>query len=125
MELSRQCEISYKSALFLMNRIRFAMAPDFASAPKLLGTVEVDETYVGGKPRFKGTSKTGRGTKKTPVFAAVQRQGQIRRRVVADVTAKTLRAAMREVIDPRSRIISMTIAPTEEPLLGSMVGMRL
>ena len=106
LELSRQCEISYKSALFLMNRIRFAMAPDFASAPKLLGTVEVDETYVGGKPRFKGTSKTGRGTKKTPVFAAVQRQGQIRRRVVADVTAKTLRAAMREVIDPRSRIIS-------------------
>ena len=89
-----------------MNRIRFAMAPDFASAPKLLGTVEVDETYVGGKPRFKGISKTGRGTNKTPVFAAVQRQGQIRRRVVADVTSKTLRAAMREVIDPRSRIIS-------------------
>ena len=106
LELSRQCEISYKSALFLMNRIRFAMAPDFASAPKLQGIVEVDETYVGGKPRFKGTSKTGRGTNKTPVFAAVQRQGQIRRRVVADVTAKTLRAAMREVIDPRSRIIS-------------------
>ena len=103
LELSRQCEISYKSALFLMNRIRFAMAPDFASAPKLLGTVEVDETYVGGKPRFKGISKTGRGTNKTPVFAAVQRQGQIRRRVVADVTSKTLRAA---VIDPRSRIIS-------------------
>ena len=106
LELSRQCEISYKSALFLMNRIRFAMTPDFASAPKLLGTVEVDETYVGGKPRFKGISKTGRGTNKTPVFAAVQRQGQIRRRVVADVTAKTLRAAMREVIHPRSRIIS-------------------
>ena len=36
LELSRQCEISYKSALFLMNRIRFAMALDFASAPKLL-----------------------------------------------------------------------------------------
>ena len=106
LELSRQCEISYKSALFLMNRIRFAMAPDFAAAPKLLGTVEVDETYVGGKPRFKGTSKTGRGTNKTPVFAAVQRQGQIRRRVVADVTSKTLKAAMREVIHPKSRIIS-------------------
>ena len=106
LEIKRQCQISYKSALFLMTRIRFAMAPDFALAPKLRGTVEVDETYVGGKPRFKGISKTGRGTSKTPVFAAVQRQGQIRRRVIADVTSKTLREAMREVIDPRSRIIT-------------------
>ena len=106
LELSRQCEISYKSALFLMNRIRFAMAPDFASAPKLLGTVEVDETYVGGKPRFKGISKRGRGTNKTPVFAAVERDGRIRRRIVADVTGKTLKSAIRELVDTKARIVS-------------------
>jgi hypothetical protein len=34
LEIRRHCQISYKSALFLMNRIRFAMAPD-ASTPKL------------------------------------------------------------------------------------------
>ena len=28
LEIQRHCQISYKSALFLMNRIRFAMAPD-------------------------------------------------------------------------------------------------
>ena len=28
LEIKRQCQISYKSALFLMNRIRFAMAPN-------------------------------------------------------------------------------------------------
>ena len=106
LEIQRHCQISYKSALFLMNRIRFAMAPDFAMAPKLTGTVEVDETWVGGKPRFKGISKRGRGTNKTPVFAAVERQGQIRRRVVADVSGKTLKAAIREVVDPRARLIS-------------------
>ena len=78
LEIQRQCQISYKSALFLLNRIRFAMAPDPTTAPKLNGTVECDETYVGGKPRYKGTSKRGRGTDKTPVFAAVERQGQIR-----------------------------------------------
>jgi len=50
LEIKRQCQISYKSALFLMNRIRFAMAPD-ADAPKLTGIIEADETYVGGKPR--------------------------------------------------------------------------
>jgi transposase-like protein len=105
LEIKRHCQISYKSALFLMNRIRFAMAPDPAS-PKLTGTVECDETYVGGRPRYRGISKRGRGTKKTPVFAAVQRDGEIRRRVVADVTGETLKAAIREEVDIRSRIVT-------------------
>jgi hypothetical protein len=106
LEIKRHCQISYKSALFLMNRIRFAMSPDLPTASPLTGTVEVDEMYVGGKPRHMGTSKRGRGTSKTPVFAAVERGGQIRRRVVADVTGKTLKAAIRQVVDPRARIIS-------------------
>jgi transposase-like protein len=45
LEIKRHCQISYRSALFLMNRIRFAMAPA-ADAPKLTGTVELDEVYV-------------------------------------------------------------------------------
>lgn len=53
LEIQRHCQISYKSALFLMNRIRFAMAPDLPTAPPLTGIVECDETYVGGKPRNK------------------------------------------------------------------------
>src|ERR1017187_9318606 len=91
LEIQRHCQISYKSALFLMNRIRFAMAPD-TDNQKLTGTVECDETYVGGKPRpGTGNHKRGRGTKKTPVFAAVERGGDIRRQVVTDVTGKTLK----------------------------------
>jgi transposase-like protein len=106
LEIQRHCQISYKSALFLCTRIRFAMAPDPAVTKKLRGTVECDETYVGGKPRVNGMSKVGRGTSKTPVFAAVQRGGEIRRRVVTDVSGKTLKATMREMIDPRARIIT-------------------
>lgn len=106
LEIMRQCQISYKSALFMMTRIRFAMSPDVATDPKLTGVVEVDETYVGGKPRHKFTSKHGRGTSKTPVFAAVERKGRIHRRVVTDVTARNLKTAMYEVIDRRSRIMS-------------------
>jgi len=106
LEIQRHCQISYKSALFLMNRIRFAMAPDTESAPKLNGVVECDETYVGGKPRFKGTSKRGRGTEKTPVFAAVERQGGIRRRIIANVSGATLKAAIREIVDPQARLIT-------------------
>jgi len=45
LEIKRHCQINYRSALFLMSRIRFAMAPD-VQEPKLTGTVECDETYV-------------------------------------------------------------------------------
>jgi transposase-like protein len=105
LEIKRHTGLSYKSALFLMNRIRFAMAPDAPTATKLTGTVECDETYIGGKPRpGTGPHKRGRGTSKTPVFVAVQRDGQIRRRVVADVTGDTLKAAIREFVDENARI---------------------
>lgn len=104
LEISRQTQISYKSALFLMHRIRFAMAP--GKMRKFQGTVEADETYVGGKPRYKGVSKRGRGTKKTPVFCIVKRDGNIHRQVVADVSAKTLKDAIRECVEKRARIIT-------------------
>jgi transposase-like protein len=106
LEIMRHCQISYKSALFLMNRIRFAMAPDNPAAEKLTGTVECDETYVGGKPRYKGVSKRGRGTSKTPVFAAVERHGRVRRQVVADVSGRTLKRAIREAVDNQARILT-------------------
>jgi transposase-like protein len=106
LEIKRHCQISYKSALFLMNRIRFAMAPD-GSEPKLTGTVECDETYIGPrKPRYKGTSRRGRGTGKTPVFVAVERQGNIRRRVIADVTSETLKGAIREEVDRQAHLMT-------------------
>ena len=107
LEISRHCQISYKSALFLMNRIRFAMAPEPKDAPKLTGTVEIDEVYVGGKPR-KGTGyhKRGKGTPKTPVFVAVQRDGDIRRRVLPNIWNRTLEAALQDFVDPAARLMS-------------------
>ena len=106
LEIKRQCQISYKSALFMMNRIRFAMAPD-DNAPKLTGTVECDETYIGPrKPRYKGTSKRGRGTSKTPVFCAVERGGQLRRRIVPNVTTETIEDAIREEVDRRAHLMT-------------------
>jgi transposase-like protein len=106
LEIKRHCQISYKSALFLMNRIRFAMAPD-DYRPQLTGIVECDEMYIGPrKPRFKGMSGPGRSTNKQPVFCAVERQGEIRRRVVADVTAETLQNAIREEVHSRARLMT-------------------
>ena len=106
LEISRHCQISYKSALFPMNRIRFAMAPDDYQR-QLTGTVECDEVHIGPrKPRVKGTSGQGRATNNTPVFCAVERQGELRRRIVPDVTAATLQRAIREEVDSRARIMT-------------------
>jgi len=80
--------------------------PD-ASAPKLSGTVECDETYIGPRrPRYKGTSKKGRGTNKQPVFCAVERNGQLRRRVIPDITPKTIKAAINEEVDRQARLMT-------------------
>lgn len=106
LEIKRHCQISYKSALFLMNRIRFAMAPDVPTAAPLTGTVECDETFVGGKPRNKWIDNRKTPDKKVIVFGAVERGGQIRRRIIADVTGKTLKDEIKRVVDPRSRIMT-------------------
>lgn len=109
MQIKRQTGLSYKSALFMMHRIRYAMADDHAAPEPLTGTVEVDETYVGGKPRYKGKhniKKCGRGTDKAPVVAMVQRGGNVRAMVVAKVNAKNLNKAIRENIHPSARLMT-------------------
>lgn len=104
LEIHRHTGVSYKSALFMLHRIRFAMA-DSVVGP-LSGDVEVDETYVGGKPRYKGQSKRGRGTNKQPVVALVERGGRVKTRPVANVTGATLKGIIRESVDRSSRIIT-------------------
>jgi transposase-like protein len=107
LEIKRHCQIGYPAALFLMHRIRFAMTPENGASPKLSGIVECDETYVGGKPRrFTGFHKPGRGTSKTPVFGMVERGGNIQRRVVANVSGKTLKGAIRECVDQSATIMT-------------------
>ncbi len=103
LQISRECSISYKSALFLMHRIRFAMEKA-EPKEKLTGTVETDEAYIGGKPCNRHASKRRRGTKKTPVLAMVQRPGRVRTRVIANVTAKTLKREMFKAIDLSARV---------------------
>ncbi len=107
-QLHRMLGITYKSAWFMAHRIRYAMTqPAFTRL--LTGTVEVDETYIGGKPRRSNKrqtkpldpyqpdkrQQTGRGANKTPVLALVERGGHVRSFRVANVTAETLGGAIR------------------------------
>ena len=103
LEIHRQTGLSYKSCLFLLHRIRFAMAP--TDGNPLTGTVEVDETYVGGKAR-KVKDRKEAWENKAPVVAMVQRDGEVRAFHVPDVTGKTLKNAIRENVDRRARIIT-------------------
>lgn len=98
---------SYRTAWHLAHRVRLAMQCE-PLAGALQGDVEVDETYIGGKPRpgDDKVHKRGRGTKKTPVIALVQRDGCSRTRVVERVNAKTLHSAIRENVAKPSLIVT-------------------
>ena len=98
---------SYRSAWHLAHRIRLAMKQN-PLAGKLKGAVEVDETYIGGKPR-RGDGKShkrGRGTEKFPVMVLVERDGKAVSRPIERVNAKTLKTAIREAVNKNSTIMT-------------------
>jgi transposase-like protein len=84
---------SYRTALFMMHRIRFALKNPMFNTP-LNGTVEIDETYVGGKNIGQGRRNSFKN--KTPVVSLVQRGGSKRSMVVDRVTVKNVREAINE-----------------------------
>jgi transposase-like protein len=104
---------SYRTAWHLAHRIREAMRCEPVAA-KLKGDVQVDETYVGGKPR-RGVPKKpfsrGRGTTKTAVVALIESDGRAHSQPVAKVNAKTLREVMQNTVDSTARIITDDFPP--------------
>lgn len=96
-QISRELGCQYKTAWFMCHRVRLAMRSD--DMKKLMGTVTVDETYVGGKPR-----NPGEGKPKMPVVSLVEKGGRARSKVTTDVTAANLRKYMLENIDKGATI---------------------
>ncbi len=122
-QLHRMLGVTYKSAWFMGHRIRYAMEqPAFTQL--LSGTVEVDETYVGGKVRRSNKRQsrpldptkpdkrmqTGRGSDKTPVVALVERGGIVRAERMANVTGKELKGAIRRHVDPSATLMTDSFA---------------
>lgn len=100
-QLHRMLNITYKTAWFMAHRIRYAM--DQKPDRQLKGTVEADETYVGGKAH----GKRGRGAEnKTPVFSLVERNGKVISTAVERVTGKNLKAIMVKNIDRSADIMT-------------------
>lgn len=107
LQLQRVLDLgSYRTAWFMMHRIRYAMK-DGIVFEKMTGTVEADETYVGA--RRKRGSKRGRpgpDSHKAPVVALVQRGGKVRSMHVERVTAENLKTALRENVDPSATLVT-------------------
>lgn len=109
LQIKRETGLSYKSALFMMHRIRYAMAP--AAPASLSGTVEIDETLVGGKRKITRT-ESGKAIykdtreNKTTVLAMVERNGMVRTAILADRMAPTLKPAIAKVVAPTARIMT-------------------
>ena len=101
-QMHRQLGITYKSAWFMMHRIRYAM--EQKSFGKLNGIVEADETYIGGKGRR--TARLTGFENKTAVVALVQRNGDVRSFPVETVSAKTLRNILTENLDKETRLMT-------------------
>jgi transposase-like protein len=93
---------SYETAWYMCTRIRAAMKD--AGLTQLLGEVEVDETFVGGKAQNMHASKRNAlglvGTKgKIPVIGAISRKGNVVCRMIENTDTPTLDRFVREVTD--------------------------
>lgn len=88
-QIKRMLGVSYKTAWYLCHRIRAAMQE--ADQGMLGGTLEIEETYSGGKAR-----KDRPSSKKQAVLGIRQRNGDLRFIRPKEVTAATIRAIVEE-----------------------------
>lgn len=107
-QLEREIGVTYKTAWRMFKEIRKLMDEDIEP---MGGPVEVDETYIGGRDKFRHASKRfgirGRGAGgKSVVVGAVKRKGKIAAKVAPDVSAKTLMPFIKSKVMPRSIVFT-------------------
>jgi transposase-like protein len=127
-QIEREYGLSHRAAWFMCHRIRWAMTDKNPSPLK--GTLEADETYVGGKPRGHRNAKVKKHptmsdrikaswASKTPVVGVVERGGRVRAAVMPKVTQENVERAIFNAVD-RSGSHLMT---DEHPVYRNMRNM--
>ena len=118
LRIKDQVGVSYYSTVKAVGFLRQLMAKDVPGV--FSGTVEVDETYLGGQKKNKRKSvllreknqgqesKRGFGTKKQPVFGILARSGKVFARLVDDTEARDLLPIIKKKVRLGSHICSDT-----------------
>jgi transposase-like protein len=101
LEIKRHTGLCYKSSLFLLNRIRHAMAE--VAPDQLVGTVEADETYFGRK---QGAPKARGWGHKMAIFSVVERNGRARSFHLPSVTSQTLKSVLLAHVDRGAHLMT-------------------
>jgi len=100
-QLERELGVTYKTAWRMANLIRNqVMAQD--NDVTLEGTVEADETYIGGKRRDGRTGRPGPGSSKVAVFGMAERSGRVIAKKIPDTSGRTLIPLVTQHVMPRS-----------------------
>lgn len=99
---------SYRTAWYMCHRIRAGLQD--REFRKLIGIVEVDETFVGGKAKNRHWKDRdgiggGGGSGKTPIAGAVSRKGNVVARVIENVTTSTLTRFVRESVSHKVSLL--------------------
>jgi transposase-like protein len=108
-QISRAIGVSYKSAWHLCHRIRTAMTkePMRGMLGKHGGTVELDETYIGGKRRNnKHKNRTAAAGKKIAVMTLIERGGDVATIRLPDTRKSTLQTIARPIVDRSANIVT-------------------
>lgn len=106
--LGRLIGTTQKTAWKLGHAIRAMMSSVPAELPLLLGVVELDEKYLGGRPRFQEgvKHKCGKGTAKQCIAVAVEREGSVKATLVPHAGESILGPFVKSAVDPAAYLMS-------------------
>ncbi|HXX76205.1 MAG TPA: IS1595 family transposase [Nitrospiraceae bacterium] len=110
-EVARALGVTQKTAWFMMHRLRLALQKGSLDR-KLMGDVEVDETYIGGEARNMHRDKQIKMKRqegflrKAVVVGMLERKGEVRAEVINRATSDWLKSMIKKHIVPGSNLYS-------------------